>query len=574
GDLQLEGKLNLTSDRMTATTATIENRGIIAVDIESATTPEPLDLSSTLTLEAGSVDVAFDSTYGQGLVVGDTDHFTIAESDVAITTRLSGGEDRDGIRFKTAIFDLELLYDDARCSGANNVCLQTIFAPILEDDADTNSQREIAHALDLAYACAQNPGLPQCGIDSDTADDFNDLYGNFAVSSRDIPDILDAVAPEEYGAIADMRAAAAARFNRSISRRFDLELTEPKSDEGDAEKNAPETNPAVSAGPRSKPLGANARNYRDSRAARMPWRRRAPPGPMPIDRHAGKGGFTSWLDVHGVMGELDGGKKFEDVDYRIYGPLFGLDYGITDTVTAGVTLGYTRNELKTPGAEDKATANSYQGGAYVGAVFEDFYVTGAARYAYGDFETRRRIRFRSIDRTATADFETSDVSAFLEAAYDVPIPQWPWIPDNTIVQPQVALAYSHLVQSSFDESDAGSLNLEVDKQELDALQSSIGVRVALRGRDSEKRYLLPQLRIAYEREWLDKDRPIDAHLPAAGSGGDVKIDGIELPRDRAVIGVSSEVGVSDRVNLFVDYDLRAAQDLLEHSLAFGLRAIW
>jgi uncharacterized protein with beta-barrel porin domain len=52
------------------------------------------------------------------------------------------------------------------------------------------------------------------------------------------------------------------------------------------------------------------------------------------------------------------------------------------------------------------------------------------------------------------------------------------------------------------------------------------------------------------------------------------VDGLALPRDRAVIGVSSEVGVSDRINLFFDYDLRASKDLLEHSLAFGFRAIW
>ena len=63
-------------------------------------------------------------------------------------------------------------------------------------------------------------------------------------------------------------------------------------------------------------------------------------------------------------------------------------------------------------------------------------------------------------------------------------------------------------------------------------------------------------------------------MNSAGSNGEFKINGLTLPQDRAVIGVSSEVGLSNTLNLFADYDLRAAKDLLEHSLSFGLRAIW
>lgn len=293
-----------------------------------------------------------------------------------------------------------------------------------------------------------------------------------------------------------------------------------------------------------------------------------------MDRHAGEGGLTAWLDIHGVMGELEGGKDNDDIDYRIYGPLLGLDYGITENITLGVAAGYVRTELDTPGPHAKGTSDGYQTGLYAAALFDDFYVMGATRYAYTDITSRRRIRFGDVDRTATGDFHASDLSAFFEAAYAIAFPEAFNIPDNVIVQPLVSASYNRLAQSSFDESDAGSLNLRIKRQELDTVQTTLGVRLAMFGRDTEERYLLPQLRVAYEREWLDLGRPLDAELRSAGNNGKFEIDGIELPADRAVVGVSSEVGLSDRVNAFVDYDLRAAPDLLEHSLAFGIRAIW
>ncbi|MCH7601058.1 MAG: autotransporter outer membrane beta-barrel domain-containing protein, partial [Myxococcales bacterium] len=515
-----------------------------------------------------------------GLIDGDKDNYPIIDASSSILEMLTGGSTGTGILHSNALFQLIVEYNDdpanrGPCSDTE-VCLFTEFDPMLVDDAETSNQIAMAEVLDAAYDCANMIG--GCDIAMDLATDFRDLYGNFAVTSEEIPDILDTIAGEEYAAFSDVRSAAAARFNRSISRRFDLEFTVESDDDDEAEASEGNgSDPAVgdvsAPGPTWKALGSGARNtrsYRDYRNSRNAWRRQGRPlkDPMPIARHSGKGGFTAWLDVHGVFGELGGGSNADDIDYSIFGPLFGLDYGVSEHITMGVTMGYTRNEMDTPGSAFKGTGDTFQGGAYVGAVFESFHLVGSVRYAYSDLESKRRVRFNTLDRTATADFDARDTSIFLEAAYHFkPM-------GNVIIQPMFSMAYDHLDQASFDENGAQSLNLQLDKQEFDTVQTSLGVRVAMFGRDSEKRYLLPQFRFAYEREWLDNARSMSAFLPTAGPMGEFQIKGATLPRDRVVIGVSSEVGVSDRINLFVDYDLRAGEDLLEHSLAFGFRAIW
>ena len=310
------------------------------------------------------------------------------------------------------------------------------------------------------------------------------------------------------------------------------------------------------------------RDFRDYRSSRFRWRKQKPAEPMPTERHAGKGGFTGWMDVHGVLGEVGGSKNAADVDYRIYGPLFGLDYGLSDIFTIGLTAGFTRNELKTPHNASKGTGTTYQVGAYGAAVIGDLYLTAAGRYARSNAKTTRRIRFGDVDETAKADIDASDGSVFLEAAYAFALPH------EILLQPVVSLAYNRLHQGSFEERRAASLNLDIDGQNVDALQSHIGVRVGMFARQVDGAYLLPQLRIGYERELLDRDRDISGKLGTAGDGGEFDLTGMSLPRDRAVIGVSNEVGVTNSTNLFIDYDLRAAKDLLEHSLSFGVRAIW
>ncbi|MDE0910206.1 MAG: autotransporter domain-containing protein, partial [Myxococcota bacterium] len=578
---------------MTANSATLANRSTIEVTVSATPTTGKIKLMDTVTpvsLGAGAVKVDFDMDWVTDVLNGTLDpvaSYTIIDSDVAVGVDeiLTGGPAGDGIAFKWAIFDLALSYDDSLActdAGLGNVCLTATLAPSVEDDAETGNQQEIARAFDQAYICAQSPTLPECQIDQGTADDFNEVFVNFAVPADEIPDILDQIAGEEYTALVDVRSAASTRYNRSISRRFDLEFPFTK----EREKQASAV-PAVSAQGNpiatllrsvSTPSGfsgvafaasePNRGGYREYRQNRRAGRRGKREEPMSMGRHVGKGGITSWLDIHGVMGELGGSKNAEDVDYRIYGPLYGMDYAITDHVTAGVTLGYSRTEMKTPHSVSKTTGNTYQGGVYVGVVYDSFHVTGSTRFAHSDLKSRRSVRFNAIDRTASSDTDANDVSAFFEAAYHVPMQQ------NVLVQPMVSVSYDHLDQDSFSERGLNSLDLDIDGDKVDTLQTNFGVRVALFGRDDDDRYMLPQLRLAYEREWLDPSRALTGNLNSAGSNGEFKVNGLTLPQDRAVIGVSSEVGLSNNLNLFADYDLRAAKDLLEHSLSFGLRAIW
>lgn len=578
GDLSLSGTLDLKNQVLTTGTAQINAGSKILINPSIAGGAGQLTAIDDVTADGGLVLYEFDPDAVDAL---ETDYFTLIETGGTVTGTLAGVEGADGPDFGLALFDLTLLYNDANCEGNGNVCLQKGFSPVLEDDARSKNQREMARALDAAYLCAQNPTSAECMISQDRANDFNDVHENFAVLSSQIPDILDEIAGEEYSAFADVRAAGTARFNRSISRRFDLERS-PKS-KGDVEeattnnqRNAPRSPYAATSRPQTQwmTLGARARNlqddddFRDYRNRRFPWRQRKREEPMPTERHAGKGGWTGWMDVHGVMGEVGGSKNVDDVDYRIYGPLFGFDYGVTDVLTVGLTAGFTRNEIKTPHSDTKGTGTTYQVGVYAAAMIGDLYITGAGRFARSDISTNRRIRFQQVDQTAKADFNASDASAFLETAYAFSLSH------DILVQPVFALAYNRLHQESFEERRAGSLNLDIDSQNFDALQTTVGVRLGIFGTPEDGGYLLPQLRIAYERELLDNDRDISANFGTAGDNGEFDLTGLSLPRDRAVIGVSSEVGVSNSINLFIDYDLRAAKDLLEHSLSFGLRALW
>jgi len=227
--------------------------------------------------------------------------------------------------------------------------------------------------------------------------------------------------------------------------------------------------------------------------------------------------------------------------------------------------------MDTPGTTIEGDGNTYEGGAYLGAMYERFYLSGAVRYGYNTMETQRYLDINGERRSFAADFEGSEIAAFLEGAYRLDLAS------DWDIEPVISLAYDHMTQDAFAEetdSDIASLALSIDELKFDSLQTNIGVQAAVWGRDDDGRYMKPSFRILYEREWLDNDRDLDGHFAAAGDLGAYEVIGASLPRNRAVIGVTSDVGITELANLFLDYDFRVGKGLLEHSLAIGFRILF
>ncbi len=459
---------------------------------------------------------------------------------------------------------------DTSCKSGSGECLKLIldyrFATVSQF-AETDNQESFAQAFDAA-------GLVSCPKANNyfctPGDDLGLVYDEFqgegasTITRNNMHEHFGGMDGDELLVFSEVRMAGSTRYNRSIARRFDLE-------------SAPSDRGRALFGPRTSPL-ASMRYLQGttlgrpvSQARRQRSTRTRPvylhDDDIQIGRRPGNPGWTSWADFKGIFGELDDDDS-ADIDYTIFGPLIGLDFGISDSFTVGGTIGYTRDEFDTGGDNSEGTADTYQAGLYVGGAWEEFYFVASGRYAYSDMETKRKMKWNSTqlaDRTARGDFDGTEWSGFVEAS-------WGHQFDSGLkAQPMASVSYHHLEQESFEEHGANSLNLSVPEQTLDIVTTQLGVRLAYMGRPEETIYVYPQFRLSWERDWNDLDRDFTLRMPGAAGSGPFEVEGPSLPKNRIALGISTEAGLTEHLNLFFDYDARLWEDFSEHSVALGFR---
>lgn len=330
---------------------------------------------------------------------------------------------------------------------------------------------------------------------------------------------LDAFSADTLSAATNVRLAAAARTWRSLSNRLDLAR-----------------NPA---------LGRRDETATGPADSREPW--------------------VAWIEAAGVIGDL-GSSDSQGYGYEIVGPIFGADTALTDDFRIGFAAAGTRYVYDGDGSNDKGVANAVEGtvyGAWVGGPVEALV---GARFGHSWIETKRILRFDDLVSRADGEFEGNEAGIYGELARAFGKLQ------RVELTPFASVAYSWLDFEDFDEDGSSTLRMQVDGTDVHSAATAIGLRIAAEREMDEGMTIRPRLRVAWGHEWADVVRGVNGDFVAGG--GSLELEGAEIPRDRAELSVGWEVGYTTNANLFVTWDGRFGEDLVENALSLGLRAAW
>jgi outer membrane autotransporter protein len=138
--------------------------------------------------------------------------------------------------------------------------------------------------------------------------------------------------------------------------------------------------------------------------------------------------------------------------------------------------------------------------------------------------------------------------------------------------PYVSLAYSHIRYDSFNETGSSALRMSVDEGDTDSAMTSLGFRATLEREMDQGVIFRPRIKAAWLHEWADIEREVQGEF--AAGGGALNLQGAEMPRDIAEVSVGWEVGFNPNANVFVNWNGRFSEDLVENALAIGVRASW
>jgi outer membrane autotransporter protein len=138
-----------------------------------------------------------------------------------------------------------------------------------------------------------------------------------------------------------------------------------------------------------------------------------------------------------------------------------------------------------------------------------------------------------------------------------------------------SIDYTRLDQDGYTESGAGSLNLEIEDNDLDSLVLGVGMRIHGTWKVDEELSIVPELRGRWLHEFLDTDRLIEARLVSAPVGASAfQIQGVELPRDSGSVGVAWNVITESAWSIIGSYDAILNEDLVQHVGSITLSFEW
>lgn len=251
------------------------------------------------------------------------------------------------------------------------------------------------------------------------------------------------------------------------------------------------------------------------------------------------GGFAS---VSGSVGKLaesvsDGGTQ-PGYAFNSVGLTAGLDYRLDPDLAVGASLGYMRGHASVydpaPGVVD---VDGVRPGVYAAARAGDLKAVGYVGGAVDFFKTRRDLTVLSGSQSAKGTTSGFEAETNGKVSYDLKTANW------GTFSPFAGFSYGRLMMNGFSETGAGALNLTVDAQTAQSLQSSLGVRygAALKG---DVIVFRPYLSSAWRHEFIDQSRPITARF-ATGVGSPFTVTSGRYARDGASVGFGLAMELSE-----------------------------
>jgi len=156
------------------------------------------------------------------------------------------------------------------------------------------------------------------------------------------------------------------------------------------------------------------------------------------------------------------------------GTALGADRVIFDHFTVGISGGSSYGRVNSKTQDARTDINNAQGAVYAGYQNPDlnYFINAAGTFAWDWYKGQRVITAGSITRMAFSNYDGQQYGTYLGGGYKIKFG------DNLELTPLASLQWSHLSLSRYTETNAGALNLNVDSQSYDTVESGLGVGIS------------------------------------------------------------------------------------------------
>jgi len=177
------------------------------------------------------------------------------------------------------------------------------------------------------------------------------------------------------------------------------------------------------------------------------------------------------------QGDVSG---YEGYQSRIYGGMLAYDAPVSRTVHVGVGVRYAQSSIDGNAASvaggpsnSHTNINSYQITAYVGYAPGPFYINGALTYGLDRYSSSRLVEYPGVDSVLASTYSGDQTTVFGTTGYH-------FYPGDgrTVLTPFASLQYTDLHAGAYAEGGNPALDLTVNAQHYDFVESGLGAKIA------------------------------------------------------------------------------------------------
>ncbi|MCH2204655.1 MAG: autotransporter domain-containing protein [Lentisphaerales bacterium] len=238
----------------------------------------------------------------------------------------------------------------------------------------------------------------------------------------------------------------------------------------------------------------------------------------------------------------------------------GISFGV-DKSQNGLTLGlaYSFYNGRTNNRNGRVESEIHQISFYSQKEFKEFYFKAIAGGGLAKNDSERYIA--SVGQQAKANYDSYNFYLNLELGKNYEV-------KDMIVTPFIGVRYSRVENDSYEENDAGALNLDVDKTSSDSYEGLLGLRVAKLFLLDDQSSIVTHLEGSVSQEFGDKTQSVTGRFSTGQI--DFKSEDTETADYHYNINGSITWYSKENIEIQANYFVRFAEDYLEQSATVDL----
>ena len=233
-----------------------------------------------------------------------------------------------------------------------------------------------------------------------------------------------------------------------------------------------------------------------------------------------------WGKAMGNVGNQDNRSGLSGYEIAAAGLALGYDVPLSDQTRVGLGGGYTNTSIDDNNSAARTKIDSYQVTGYFDYAPQPWFMRAALTAGIDKYDSNRLISFPGIAREVNADYRGKQYTGLIAIGKNFYV-------NETTITPLASLQASHIKVDGFNEKGGGDVNLKVNDQDYNFLQSSLGVK-AERVIKTSNGAVSPEIHARWLHDF--NSTTMEQTASFAGGGSSFSAQGIKQDRDLYNVG--------------------------------------